>query len=76
MEIKCSLLYKNEFEIVVYKDNSVYVFRYKRSFKNLKKAISYIKFKQLRLKHFKFNRKKRNEAKMIARKWGEFFNEK
>lgn len=63
-------------ELTKYTDGTVHIHSYDKSFKNLKNAIRFLKFKKSRIKHFKWNRKKRKEVKMYSKKILSFLNEK
>lgn len=74
-EIKWNLLFRKDIEVTVYTDGTVWIQRYEKTFKNLKSATFFLKQKSLRQRHKKLNRRKRNKAKLCAKKWCKLFNE-
>lgn len=65
------------FHILKYENEDVWYLRYREdeylAFKKLKKCIWFCKQRRLRQKRKKINRKKRNSAKLLARKWLKLF---
>jgi len=72
-EIKWNLLFRKDIEVTVYTDGTVWIQRYEKTFKNLKTATFFLEQRFLRQKHKRLNRRKRNKAKMLAKKWRKFF---
>lgn len=70
------VIYYFGYELVKYiGDKKVYVLGTSKYYKDIHNALFKIKKRYERIKHQRFNRKKRNEAKMLARQWVKWFNE-
>lgn len=76
-EFEYELIYCG-FHILKYKDENIWYLSYRDTyyeFKKLKKCLWFCRQRHLRIKRKKLNRKKRNSAKLLARKWIAFFND-